>query len=92
MPLHAAEVVAALFAAYVLAGLLFAVVFVSRGAVRVDPHLSGSSILVRLLILPGVAALWPLMARRWSGGAEAPIERNAHRDAAMRRHPHEASR
>lgn len=92
MSLQLAEIIAAGFEAYVLAGLMFAVVFLPRGALRVDPHLSGSSLLVRLLILPGVAALWPLMARRWLSGARAPIERNAHRDAAMRRRPRRDAR
>jgi hypothetical protein len=85
MSLQAAEIVATLLEAYVLAGLLFALVFLPRGARRVDPHLAGAPVLVRLLILPGVAALWPLMARRWLTGAEAPAERNPHRDAAARR-------
>lgn len=92
MSLPAAEVIATLFEAYVLAGLLFALLFLPRGAARLDPHLAGSSILVRLLILPGVAALWPLMARRWLSGAQAPIERNPHREAAARRRPREDAR
>lgn len=92
MSLQLAEVIATLLEAYVLVGLLFALVYLPRGAAHLDPHLAGSAILVRLLILPGVAALWPLMAHRWLSGAQAPIERNAHREAAVRRRPREGAR
>ena len=37
---------------------------------------------LRLLILPGVAALWPLFAWRWLAGVSEPIERNPHRTKA----------
>jgi len=63
-------------------GLLFAVTFVSRGAARVDPQADGGSWGFRLAILPGVVALWPLLARRWASGQPPPEERNAHRDLA----------
>lgn len=92
MSLQVAEVIATLFETYVLVGLFFALLYLPRGAARLDPHLAGSSILVRLLIVPGIAALWPLMASRWLGGGQAPIERNAHREAAVRRRPSEDTR
>ena len=63
-------------------GLLFAFVFVLRGAARVDPQAVGGSWGFRLAILPGVVALWPLLARRWAAGLPPPEERNAHRDLA----------
>jgi hypothetical protein len=34
------------------------------------------------LILPGVAAFWPLFAWRWLSRAPEPIERNPHRSKA----------
>ena len=52
-------------AAYLLVGLVFGVAFVARGIARVDPVAAGSSWGVRLVVLPGVAALWPVMAARW---------------------------
>ena len=63
-------------------GLLFAFAFVLRGARRIDPQAIGGSWGFRLAILPGVVALWPLLARRWAGGLPPPEERNAHRDLA----------
>jgi hypothetical protein len=35
--------------------------------------------MLRLLLLPGVVALWPLFATRWITGAPDPVERNPHR-------------
>ena len=63
-------------------GLLFAVAFVLRGAARIDPQADGGSWGFHLAILPGVAALWPILARRWARGKPPPEERNAHRDLA----------
>ena len=67
---------------YTLAGVVFAVVFVGRGAGRVDPAAKGSPLGFKLLVLPGVAAVWPLLAWRWVRGIEPPVERNSHRRAA----------
>ena len=69
-------------AVYAGLGLLFAVAFVIRGVARIDPQAEGGSWGFRLAILPGVAALWPLLARRWARGQPPPEERNAHRDLA----------
>jgi hypothetical protein len=69
---------------YAVGGVLFAIAFLPRAVVRVDERLHGSPYAVRLLILPGVAALWPLFAWRWLTHAPEPIERNAHRVAASR--------
>jgi hypothetical protein len=68
---------------YLLCGLVFAIPFAFIGAGRIDPHACHGSWGFRALIIPGTMALWPLLARRWLGGAqEPPEERNAHRLAA----------
>ena len=82
MPLETARVVVALFELYALAGLVFAALFLPRGVTRLDPRVAGAPTTLRLMILPGVAALWPLLAWRWLAGAPAPIERNPHRTKA----------
>ncbi|MFN0170462.1 MAG: hypothetical protein ACKV22_28920 [Bryobacteraceae bacterium] len=46
-------------------GLVFAVVFVAVGIGRVDPNARKAPLGFRLIVLPGCAALWPLMAGRW---------------------------
>lgn len=61
-------------------GLIFAVLFVWIGVQRLDSEAQGSGIGFRLLILPGVAAFWPMFLRRWAQGiAEPALEKNPHR-------------
>ena len=79
MPIEAAKVVVALFEVYALAGVGFAVLFLPRAIARLDHRIVGSPKALRLLILPGVAALWPLFAWRWMAGVSEPVERNPHR-------------
>ncbi|MEO7795655.1 MAG: hypothetical protein ABIV06_12870, partial [Thermoanaerobaculia bacterium] len=64
--------------------LLCAVAFLPRGIERVDSGAPGSGWGFRLIVLPGVVALWPLLLRRWLSGGGAPAERNAHRTATAR--------
>lgn len=72
--------VAALYAAI---GVVFAIAFVWKGVDRIDPAARGGTWGFRVLIFPGAAALWPLLAGRWLGGAGAPpAETNPHRRAA----------
>jgi hypothetical protein len=55
---------------YAALGLLFGVSFVAWGIEKVDPAARGAGIGFRILILPGVAALWPLMLVRWLRGEQ----------------------
>ena len=72
--------IAAIYAAF---GLLFSIWFVGVGVDRMDPAARGAGLGFRLLIISGVAALWPLLlARRLRGQQFPPIEKNAHRAAA----------
>lgn len=68
--------------AYAGVGLIFAIAFVTRGANAIDPVARDGTWGFRLLILPGSAALWPLLLTRWLRGSHAPEERSAHRLAA----------
>lgn len=70
---------------YALLGVLFAPAFVWRGVEKIDPAAKGASWGFRLVVLPGVVALWPLLWRRWLRGSPPPVERNAHRAAAESR-------
>lgn len=68
---------------YLTLGLLFAVLFVWRGASKIDPSAKQATAGFRLMIFPGAAALWPLLLWRWlRRGSHPPQERNAHRLAA----------
>jgi hypothetical protein len=61
----AAECFVTLLAGYAGLGALFAIAFVARGISRVDSVAAGSSAGFRLIVFPGVAALWPLLLARW---------------------------
>jgi hypothetical protein len=63
--------------AYLAAGLAFAIPFVVRGVGRVDPVAREAPASFRLVIIPGCAALWPWLLRRWLHAA-----RNSRGDTA----------
>jgi len=80
-----AELLVAAVGAYVAAGALFAAAFVTWGVSRMDPVAKEGTPGFRLIILPGVTALWPLLAARWfARSMHPPLEVNAHRRAARR--------
>ena len=83
-----ASIFLAAAAVYLVCGLLFAVPFALIGAGKIDPHAARGSWGFRLLIIPGTAALWPLLLGRWLRGVnEPPEESNAHRRAAREPRP-----
>jgi hypothetical protein len=55
----------AVLTAYGLTGAAFALAFVVFGIHRVDPVAEHCPIGFRLIVIPGVAALWPLLLIRW---------------------------
>lgn len=86
MSAETASLVVQIAGAYLALGALFALAFVARGAARVDPDAREASWGFRVVVFPGVTALWPLLALRWARGLTSPpSERNAHRDAAAER-------
>jgi hypothetical protein len=52
--------------AYVAAGAVFAVAFLTWGVSRIDPVARQGTLGFRLIILPGVMALWPVLLFKWS--------------------------
>lgn len=52
-------------AIYLAIGVLAGVPFVLVGIGRIDPAAKAAPWSFRLLVLPGVVALWPLLMRRW---------------------------
>jgi hypothetical protein len=64
---------------YTVLGGVFAVAFVTAGVQRIDPNAKCAGMVFRLLILPGSAAFWPLLLRRWiRGDRDVPEEGNPH--------------
>ncbi|HEX7023269.1 MAG TPA: hypothetical protein VF187_00505 [Gemmatimonadales bacterium] len=64
MPDSLAGLITGALALYLVAGALFAVPFALWWAGRLDPAAASGSRGFRLLLLPGAALLWPLLARR----------------------------
>ena len=62
---------------YLGGGLVFALWFAWRGAAGLDPVAAGGSRGFRLLVIPGAAALWPLLLRRLLRGRTAAPRRAA---------------
>ena len=63
--MQVAELFVDAIAVYGLAGLVFAVAFVIVGIQRVDSVAEHAPLGFRLIVMPGVAALWPLLLVRW---------------------------
>lgn len=64
----AAGIIALVLMVYAGVGLIFGLWFVAAGLERIDPGARGAAWGFRLIVLPGVAALWPLLALRvWRG-------------------------
>lgn len=61
-------------AGYLGVGTVFAVFFVFRGVGRIDANAQGAGPGFRLLILPGAAALWPVLMVRWMRAQHAVIQ------------------
>ncbi len=59
-----AETIILLFQIYVGIGVVVAVVFLLWGIDRIDEDAHGTYVF-RLLLIPGVVGLWPLVLRRW---------------------------
>lgn len=68
---------------YLAVGIVFAIAFVRKGVEKIDPAAEEGTWGFRVLIAPGAAALWPILAKRWWAGAGPPAESNPHRDAAQ---------
>lgn len=70
-----AGVILLLVAAYLVVGVPFAIAFAARGAAAIDAVAEHAGWGFRLLILPGAAALWPLLLIKWIAAARTPERR-----------------
>jgi uncharacterized membrane protein len=59
--------------AYLAIGTVFALAFVVWGASRIDPGARGMPPSARALIVPGAAALWPLVLVKWLRQKVPPV-------------------
>ena len=65
MSVETAEAIVGGLAGYLVLGLAFALAFVPLGVAAIDPAARGMPRAARLLIAPGVVALWPLLLWKW---------------------------
>ena len=85
MTVSLASWIVTLVTAYCAVGLLVGVGVLLAGLGRLDPVAAHGTWGFRLLVLPGMVALWPLILSRVVRGAgHPPPESNAHRRAARR--------
>ena len=70
--MHWANVVITGAWAYGCIGLLVAAAFLLAGIDRIDPSARGS-VASRVLLVPGVVLLWPLVLVRWRRLEHAPL-------------------
>lgn len=63
------------FGIYLLIGLLVGLAYMFGGAGKIDPAAKGKGLplRVRLLILPGIIGLWPIMLTKLLTQTEPPI-------------------
>ena len=74
MPVSVASLLVQAAGIYVAAGLVFALPFLIKGVKRIDPDAAEGTLGFKLMISPGVVALWPLLLSRWLRGVESPPE------------------
>lgn len=68
MTVAAAEAIVLALAIYAGVGAVFAIIFVTALASRLDAQAKGMPIQARLLIFWGAAGLWPLLALKFIRG------------------------
>jgi hypothetical protein len=73
MSVETAEVIVGALAGYLVLGLAFALALMTRGVAAIDPDARGMPWPARLLIVPGAAALWPLMLWKWFTQKAPPV-------------------
>ncbi|MEL6858834.1 MAG: hypothetical protein AAFO74_10640 [Pseudomonadota bacterium] len=71
----AAEALVLGLGVYFALGLLVGLIFMFGGAGRIDPAAKGKGlpVRVRLIILPGLIGLWPLMLTKFFVQKEPPV-------------------
>ena len=67
--MHPVQLALVALGVYLLVGLVFGVVFALAGSVRIDPAAGRTTARVRVLFVPGAAALWPVVLMTWLNGA-----------------------
>ena len=59
------EILLIIVAVYLVVGVLFVIPFLMKGLTKVDEGAQGSTIGFKIIIIPGVIVLWPLLLSKW---------------------------
>ena len=73
MSIETAQSVVMSMAIYFAIGLLVGIIYAVRGAGMIDPAAKGMPLQARLIIVPGVTLLWPIMLVKLFTQKEPPI-------------------
>ena len=60
-----AGIIGTVLLSYICCGILFAIAFLSKGITKTDEAAHGSGLGFKIIILPGVIALWPVLLIKW---------------------------
>ena len=58
-------IILTVFLIYLLCGLVFALLFVIKGADKIDEGAKDATIGFKIIIIPGVMVFWPLLLIKW---------------------------
>lgn len=73
MSVAAASTLVSVIGIYLAVGLLIGIAFALGAAKRIDPDAADMTWGARLLIIPGVTGLWPLMLAKLFTQTEPPV-------------------
>lgn len=59
--MYAISLILILFGLYLVTGLVFSVVLLVKGLSTIDPGASKSGLGFKLIIIPGIVLLWPIL-------------------------------
>jgi len=59
------EVLLIIAAIYLALGVLFVIPFLMKGLNKIDEGANGSTIGFKIIIIPGVIVLWPMLLSKW---------------------------
>lgn len=83
MPTTIATLAVTIIEIWFVVGFVFALLFAGGLAARIDARAAHLPIGMRLILIPGAIALWPLLVVRVAAGRRAaPAQHDAHSDAA----------
>jgi hypothetical protein len=70
-----ANIIVTAFGIYMLIGLVVGLVYMFGGAAKIDPAAKGKGLPLqaKLIILPGLIGLWPLMLKKLFTQTEPPV-------------------